>query len=364
MPGIELLDRVWYANSVRQWLIALALLGGLFVVLALLRRVLVRRLGAVAARSATRVDDVGVDLVRRTRAYFLLAVALYAASRVLVLTDQARGVIQLLMVVVVLLQAGRWGTGLIGFAVEQYLRRAGESDSGTRATVQAVGYAARFALWTVLLVMALGAFGVDVTALITGLGIGGIAIALAVQNILGDLFAALAIVLDKPFVVGDFIIVDNVMGTVEHVGLKTTRIRSLGGEQVIASNNDLLKSRIRNYKRMEQRRIAFSIDVTYDTEATVVDRVPAIIREVIERQPLTRFDRSHFLSFAESSLRIETVYWVLDPDFNKYADIQHAINVDLLRRFASERIDFAFPTRMLYVHPPEPGLVGAAGAPA
>ena len=352
MPEIELLDRVWYANSLRQWLIALALLGGVFVVLSLLRRVLVGRLGALAARSATRVDDIGVDLVRRTRAYFLFAVALFAASRVLVLTDQARGVIQLLMVVVVLLQAGRWGTGLIGFAVEQYLRRSEESDSGTRATVQAVGYAGRFALWALLLVMALGAFGIDVTALITGLGIGGIAIALAVQNILGDLFAALAIVLDKPFVVGDFIIVDNVMGTVEHVGLKTTRIRSLGGEQIIASNGDLLKSRIRNYKRMEQRRIVFNLDITYETAPDVVERVPTIIRETVEKQPLTRFDRSHVLLFVDSALRVETVYWVLDPDYNKYADIQHAINVELLRRFAAERIDFALPSRTLYVRPP------------
>jgi small-conductance mechanosensitive channel len=363
VPELELLDRVWYANTLRQWLIALAVLGGVFVALSLLRRVLVRRLGTLAARSSTRVDDVGVDLVRRTRAYFLFAVALYAASRLLVLTDQARGVIQLLMVVAVLLQAGRWGTGLIGFGVEHYLRRSGESDSGARATVQAVGYAARFALWAVLLVMALGAFGIDVTALITGLGIGGIAIALAVQNILGDLFAALAIVLDKPFVVGDFIIVDNVLGTVEHVGLKTTRIRSLGGEQIIMSNNDLLKSRIRNYKRMEQRRIVFPVDITYDTPPELVTRVPMIIREVIEQQPLTRFDRSHFLTFAESGLRVETVYWVLDADYNKYADIQHAINVELLRRFAAEDIEFAFPSRTVYVRSDQ-GLTSVAGAPA
>ena len=362
MLEIGFLDRVWYANTLRQWLIALAVLGGLFVALSLLRRGLVRRLAVLASRSSTRVDDVGVDLMRRTRTYFLFAVALFAASRVLVLTDQARGVVQLFMVVVVLLQAGRWGTGLIGFGVEQYLRRSEGADSGARATVQAVGYAARFALWAVLLVMALGAFGIDVTALITGLGIGGIAIALAVQNILGDLFAALAIVLDKPFVVGDFIIVDTVMGNVEHVGLKTTRIRSLGGEQVIISNNDLLKSRIRNYKRMEQRRVVFNLDLTYDTRPELIDRVPAIIREVVERQQSTRFDRSHFLLFVESALRVETVYWVLDPDFNRYADIQHSINVELLRRFAAEHIEFAFPSRTLYVRSPDQALGSAVAS--
>ena len=362
MLDFELLDRVWYANTLRQWLIAIAVFGGVFVALSLARRLLIRKLGALAARSSTHIDDLGVDIVQRTRAYFLLAVSLYTASRFLVLTDQARGVLQLIIVVAVLLQAGRWGNGLIGFGVERYLRRSGETDSGARATVQAVGYAARFGLWAILLVTALGAFGIDVTALITGLGIGGIAIALAVQNILGDLFAALAIVLDKPFVVGDFIIVDNVLGTVEHVGLKTTRIRSLGGEQIIVSNNDLLKSRIRNYKRMEQRRIVFAVDVTYDTPPELVSRVPTIIREVIEKQPLTRFDRSHFLSFAESALRIETVYWVLDPDYNKYADIQHGINVELLRRFAAEHIEFAFPSRTVYVRPPDQELASAVSA--
>jgi small-conductance mechanosensitive channel len=136
------------------------------------------------------------------------------------------------------------------------------------------------------------------------------------------------------------------------VGLKTTRIRSLGGEQIIASNNDLLKSRIRNYKRMEQRRIVFNLDITYDTAPELVERVPTIIRETVEKQQLTRFDRSHFMAFAESALRVETVYWVLDPDYNRYADIQHAINVELMRRFAAERIDFAFPSRTLYLRPP------------
>jgi small-conductance mechanosensitive channel len=346
---LELLDRVFYGNTLRQWLIAAALGGAVHVVLSLLRRVVVQRLGRLAARSATRVDDLGVEMVRRTRQYFLAAAALVIAARILVLPAQTRDILHLVLVAAVLLQAGRWGTGLIGFAVEHYARRAGGEDAGTRATVQAVGYAARFGLWSVLLIMALAAFGIDVTALITGLGIGGIAIALAVQNILGDLFAALSIVLDKPFVVGETIHVDNIVGAVEHVGLKTTRIRSQSGEQIVISNADLLRSRIRNYRRMEQRRVVFNVDVTYDTPPDTVDRIPGLIREIIERQPVTRFERSHFLSFAESALRIETVFWVLDADFDRYADIQHAINIELLRRFTAERIDFAFPSRTMYV---------------
>jgi small-conductance mechanosensitive channel len=345
VPEIELLDRVWYANTLRQWLIALALLGGLFVGLSLLRRVLVLRLGALAARSATRVDDVGVDLVRRTRAYFLFAVALYAASRVLVLTDQARGVIQLLMVVVVLLQAGRWGTGLIGFAVEQYLRRAGESDSGTRATVQAVGYAGRFALWAVLLVMALSAFGIDVTALITGLGIGGIAIALAVQNILGDLFASLSIAVDKPFEVGDAIGVGAVSGSVEYVGLKTTRIRALGGEQVIMANADLLKQTVSNFKRQATRRVVLTFGVSYDTTPDQVEAIPGIVRAIIEPEPQVRFDRAHFKGFGEIALNFEVVYIVLVADFMLHMDLQQRFNLQLMRELENIGVSFAHPTR-------------------
>ena len=366
MPGLPLLDTVWYANTIRQWLIALASLGIVYLVLSLVRRTMIRRLGAIAARSATRVDDLGIEMMRRTREYFLFAVALYAAARLLVLTEQARGALHLIMVAAALLQAGRWGNGLIGFAVEHYLRRGGDAtDPGTKATVQAVGYAGRFVLWTVLLIMALAAFGIDVTALVTGLGIGGIAIALAVQNILGDLFAALAIVLDKPFVVGETIHVDTIVGTVEHVGLKTTRLRSVNGEQIVISNADLLRSRIRNYKRMEHRRVVFNVDVTYDTPPDTVARLPGMIREVIERQPLTRFERSHFLTFAESALRLETVYWLLDADYTRYADTQHAINIELLRRFAAERVEFAFPSRTVIVRAPEDGsreTIAAAGA--
>jgi small-conductance mechanosensitive channel len=353
VPELYLLDRIWYGNSGRQWLIALATFGAVYIVLAFARRVAVHRLGAIAARSATRFDDLGVDLITRMRQYFLIGVALYAATRLLVLPENARGALQLLLVAVVLAQAGRWGNGLIGFAVEGYLRKNTEGDPGARATVQAVGYAARFVLWAILLIMALAAFGIDVTALITGLGIGGIAIALAVQNILGDLFAALSIVLDKPFVVGDFIIVDATMGTVEHVGLKTTRIRSLSGEQIIVSNGELLKSRIRNYKRMEQRRVVFGVDVLYDTPPDQLQRIPLMIREIVEQQSPTRFDRSHLLTLADSALRFETVYWVLAADFNVYADIQHAVLVELVRRFNAEGIGFAFPSRTIYMNDPQ-----------
>jgi small-conductance mechanosensitive channel len=211
--------------------------------------------------------------------------------------------------------------------------------------MRALGIAAKLLLWAIVFITALDKFGVNVTTLVTGLGIGGVALALAVQNVLGDLFAALSIVFDKPFDVGDAIAVDQLSGTVERIGLKTTRIRSISGEQIIISNSELLKSRIRNYKRQLDRRVVFTTDVTYDTAPDVIAGIPGMIREVISNQHPVRFDRSHFTQYMDSALRIETVYYVLDADYARYLDIQQTINLELLRRFNAAHIRFAFPTR-------------------
>jgi len=192
-------------------------------------------------------------------------------------------------------------------------------------------------------------FGVNITGLVAGLGIGGIAVALAVQNILGDLLASLSIVLDKPFVIGDFIVVDSLSGTIEHIGLKTTRIRSLNGEQLIFSNNDLLKSRIRNFKRMSERRVVFHLGVVYQTSLEQLKIIKKIVAEIIEKRQKVRFDRVHFKEYSSSSLIYEVVYYVSSPDFNVYMDIQETINLEILQRFQEEKIEFAYPTQTLYV---------------
>jgi small-conductance mechanosensitive channel len=188
--------------------------------------------------------------------------------------------------------------------------------------------------------------------MIAGLGVGGVAVALAVQSILGDLFASLSIVIDKPFVIGDFVIVDEYMGTIEHVGLKTTRIRSLGGEQIVFSNSDLLKTRIRNYKRMRERRVLFGFGVLYQTPIDVVEKIPDLMRAIVEARKNVRFERAHFKAFGESSLDFEVVYWMLDPDYNLYMDVQQAINLEMLRVFEREGIGFAYPTRTLVIDGP------------
>jgi len=194
--------------------------------------------------------------------------------------------------------------------------------------------------------------GVNITAFVASLGVGGIAVALAAQNILGDLFASLAIVMDKPFEVGDFIVLGSVSGTVENVGLKTTRIRSLGGEQVVMSNTELLKQTVSNYKRLAQRRIVFTFSVTYGTTPELLAEVPGIVQRAVGSSSRLRFDRAHFKGFGDSSLDFEAVYIVLDPDYGIYMDEQQRINLELMRELAARGIRFALPSRTLYMVPP------------
>jgi len=360
MQPANILEWRFYHNPIEAWLgagIAFVVIGAtLFIA----RTILARRLAKVAARTATTADDAIVDLLRRTRYFFILTAAVAGATLFLDLPERALSIGRLLGTISLILQIAIWGNGLITFWFRNYAERKAESDISSRTTIAAFSFVARTILWIMLSLVALNRLGYDVTALITGLGVGGIAIALAVQNVLGDLFAALAIVLDKPFLVGDAISVDTTSGTVEHVGLKTTRVRSVNGEQVIFSNADLLKSRIRNFKRMHERRVLFTIGVSYETPPDIVAKIPAMIREAVEAQQQVRFDRSHFVSYGESALNFETAYFVLTADYLVYANINQAVNLAILRRFAAEKIEFAYPTRTILMkgEPKAPVAVG------
>jgi small-conductance mechanosensitive channel len=347
------LDRTFFGNSIRAWLVAALALTATLAVLVLVRRLLTRRFADAARRTTNTVDDLALEVARRTRIYFLFAVALVFAVRFVELPARFGLLLDKVVALVVLLQAARWATGAIGFYVARHIeRRRGTADAASLWAARMLGFGATVAVWMLILVAVLDNLGFDVTTLVTGLGIGGIAVALAVQNILGDVFAAMAIVLDKPFVVGDFIVVDSFAGSVEQIGLKTTRLRSLSGEQIVFSNGELLKGRIRNYKRLYERRNLFTIDVPRDTPTDVVRRIPEMLREIVEAQQPVRFDRSHFSAYTDAALRFETVYFVLDPDYNKHMDVQQAIFLGVLERFRHDGIAFALPTRVV-VHKQE-----------
>ena len=285
---------------------------------------------------------------------FLFGIALLAGVSQLELTTRQEKWLHYAWVVILVSQLALWANRMVSVAVDRAFERHRASNPAGATHLMLIGLIARIALWSVALLATLDNLGINITTLMASLGIGGIAVALAVQNILGDIFSSVSIALDKPFVIGDFIIVDSFMGTVEYVGLKTTRIRSLGGEQIIFSNTELLKNRIRNYKRMQERRVLFEFGIAYETSIENVKRIPKIVADAIAAHKTdTRFDRAHFKGYGESALQFEVVYYVLDPDYNKYMDIQQAINLVMLSRFRELGIAFAHPIRTLYMKPEE-----------
>lgn len=346
---MDFLNTSFYDNTLRTWLIALFVVATTAVALRILQALGVRNIARLAVRTETTRDDALVELLRHTKWLFLLIIALFAGSLLLTLPERVRGIMNAVAVVALLAQTGIWLNAAILFWVEGYRQRKLKEDPASVTTMSAMSFVGRLVLWTVIMLLVLDNLGVDVTALVAGLGVGGIAVALAVQNVLGDLFASLSIVLDKPFTVGDFLIIDEYLGSVEYIGLKTTRIRSLSGEQLVLSNADLLGSRIRNYGRMFERRVVFKIGVTYQTPREQLIKIPTIIREAVEAQANTRFDRSHFNEYGDFSLNFESVYYVLGPDYNTYMDIQQAINLRIHERFEEEAIEFAYPTQTLHL---------------
>jgi small-conductance mechanosensitive channel len=348
----SLLEHKVLDNSLQNWLIALGVVVFALFVMLLVRRVGVARLKTLSGRTENIWDDGVTDMLSRTRSQFLLIVALFLGSLFLTLSDQYRQIVYSIAAIALVLQGGLWINALVVFWLKTDEQRRKETDPASVAAVGAMGFVGRLVLWALVLLLVLDNLGVNVTALVAGLGVGGVAVALAVQNILGDLLASLSIVLDKPFTLRDFLIIDDHMGSVEHIGLKTTRLRSLSGEQLVFSNADLLGSRIKNYGRMYERRVVFHIGVTYQTPHDKLKRIPDIIRNAVEAQKPVRFDRAHFQTFGDFALTFETVYYVLRADYNLYMDIQQAINLQIYAEFEREGIEFAYPTQTLFVESP------------
>ena len=351
------LARDYLGDEPWRWAAAFFVLVLAFLTLRLLRRTFTMRLRQVAEQTDTDLDDLAVDLIERTHSLFLFAVAAWLGSTLLQLTAPTERVLFRLLTVALFLQSGLWASRMLTFALHGYLVQQGEEETaGRRGLFTLFTFFGQLAIWSVVILVTLDNLGFNVTTLIAGLGIGGVAVALALQNVLGDTFAALSIVLDKPFQVGDFVIIGDFLGTVERIGIKTTRIRSLSGEQLVFGNDDLLTSRIRNYERMSERRVLFGFGVLYQTPPEMLERVPTMVGEIIESIDRTRLDRVHFKGFGDSSLDFEIVYYVLDSDYNLYMDIQQQINLALVRTFRDEGIDFAYPTRTLFLRNEEQAI--------
>lgn len=349
----EFLQRVWLNNTIQQWIIAACVLIATTIALGLAKRLVQYRLAKLAERTDTDLDDLFVDLVRRTRRWFLVVVAFYVAAHFIDKGDEDSERVKRIEILLedglklaTYIQIGLWGLGLIQFLIQRMVRGRDGGDPARAMSSSILKLIGNIIVWTTVLLLALkNVFGQDITALITGLGVSGIAVALALQNVLGDLFASIAILLDKPFVVGDAITIGDFTGTVEEIGIKTTRLRSVNGELIVVGNSDLVGSRIRNYKRLNERRSLFTVGVTYQTSFEQLEKIPAMLKAAVESTPDTRFDRAHFKSFGDWAQLFEVVYFSTKPEYNALMDAQQAINLKIKRSFDQAGIEMAFPTQ-------------------
>lgn len=335
------------ANPPTAWLAASVLVVCVVLLGWGLRHSLRRYRSRLQATERVEWVELPVLALSRTTLAFVIVLGLFAGLQMLAHGERIAKLATSALTIALFWQAGLWATTASSAWFQNKRRASATQGQASVGSLGIVAVVVSAVIWVLVAMMTLDNLGVDVTALVAGLGIGGLAVALAVQNVLGDLFASLSIALDRPYVVGDFVSVGDFLGTVEDIGIKSTRLRSLSGEQIVMSNSDLLSSRLRNYGRMQQRRVVLDTGVAYETPAELIERIPKLIRTIVERQKDVRFDRSHFSKHGDFALQFETVYYVLSADYNRHMDIQQAILVDMHREFASLNIEFAYPTQRL-----------------
>jgi small-conductance mechanosensitive channel len=347
----------YYGNTLAAWAKALLTFALWFTVLPLARAFIARRLKKRETDHPVAFLMLLRTLIDSTTRIFMIAVATYLALRWLEIPPRAERIVDTAILVVLWWQVGHWLSAAVRHVIDR--RRGRElAEAEGAASLNILRFVGMLIVWVFALLMLLANLGIKVMPLVAGLGVGGVAIALAVQNVLGDLFASLSIALDKPFRVGDFLVLGDEKGTVERIGIKSTRLRSLSGEQIVMSNGDLLQSRVRNYGLLYERRATFRVGIVYETPVENVREVPRILEAAIRAQEKTRFDRAHFASFGDFALTFEAVYFVLDAEYNTFMDIQQAINLGVMEEFARRRIEFAYPTTKQFTVNLAPGPPG------
>jgi small-conductance mechanosensitive channel len=348
---IAAVERLLLSNSLGDWLlaggVALAVWTGLWIV----RRFVASRYKRYSTAKHPTAIRLIAYLVGNTKQFLFLAIALDVGQESLTLPERVHHLVGNLVMILILLQVGLWAGRTVRFYLEiKELERG--ADRVFVGSLDIINFVARMLIWSLLVLVALDNLGVNITALLAGLGVGGVAVALALQNVLGDLFASLSIALDKPFVVGDRLVIDAYAGTVEHIGIKTTRLRSDTGEQIILSNADILKSRVRNFGRAKEQRALATLRLSYDTPGDKLQGIPKLLETIVREQANARFDRCHLKSLDESFLQFELSYFVQQPSLNPLLDLQQAVNFRILEEFRRLGIDFAYPMqRIMLDHP-------------
>jgi small-conductance mechanosensitive channel len=344
----DFLQKTFLQNSVLDYIIFIStfIIGILFI--RILKNIVLHRVKAWADKTATTIDDFLISSSEKKLIPLLYFGVLYLSTKSLNLSPEVSKAINILGIILLTFIGVSFSVLLLQYLLETHLLKK-EEDEAKKRSVKGIVPVIKVIIWGIGIAFLLDNLGFEISTVVAGLGIGGIAVALAAQAVLGDLFSYFSILLDRPFELGDFIIVGEYFGTIEHIGIKTTLVRSLGGEQLVFSNTDLTSSRVRNYKRMEQRRVAFGFGVIYQTTLDQLKEIPGMVKEIISSTPDTVFDRAHFKSYGDFSLDFEVVYYVLSRDYNVYMNIQQNINFRLKEEFEKRGIEFAYPTQTLFL---------------
>ena len=339
--------KLWH-NSGSEYLIAISVFVFFAILFKFFFLIVINRLKKISQHTQTEVDDFSVGLIENIKPPFYFFISLYIAANFLTLSDIIQKILLALFLIVITVQTISVLQKTIDFLVTKKILPKEENNRDKETAVKLIVQIIKLSLWVIGILMILSNFGIEVTSLVAGLGIGGIAVALALQNILGDVFASFSIFVDKPFKSGDFIASGTDMGTVNKIGIKSTRLSTLQGQELIISNRELTESRIINYQGMKKRRVSFSLGVTYETPLKQIKKVPQLLADSIKEVAKTQFSRAHFKDYGDSSLNFEILYYALSSDYNEYMDIRQEVNFKILATFQQENIDFAYPTQTIY----------------
>lgn len=326
---------------INNYLQAIILFAALIAGFKVVQVLFIHHLEKLAKKTKTNLDDIIIELIKNIKPYSYLFISAFLVLKTLNLSETTYHWLNVFLVVVLTWQIIRLIKALSKtLSQDEYL-----GSDGSASAIFSISLIVKILIWVVSFLIILSLFGVNISAIVAGLGVGGIAIAFALQNILQDIFSSFSIFIDKPFVVGDMIVIGTDIGTVERIGIKSTRIKTLQGEELVVSNKELTSTRVHNYKKMIDRRVVFSFQLIYRTNPEKLREVPKIIKEIIENTPSTRFDRAHFKEYGDFSLKFEVVYYVASADYTRYMDIQQAINLAIFEKFAEKNIEFAYPTQ-------------------
>ena len=342
----QFINTNYYGNTGMQYLITLVVLIISIIIIKLVKSILFHRLKKLAKKTKNDIDDLIIEVIEELNGSFIFGVSLYIALNFLQYNNQIKEVLDKFFLILIVFYTVKAINKVVSYLTHKQVTK---SDGNDDSLVIVLSKVIKGFVWIVAFLLVISNMGVNVTSLLAGLGVGGIAIAFALQSILEDIFSSFSIYFDKPFEVGDFIIIGDELGTVKKIGLKTTRIKHLKGQELVVSNRELTSSKIHNYKKMKKRRISFSFGVEYGTSLIKLKKINKIVKTIIDKLELAQIDRIHFKEFGDFSLNFEAVYYLDSKEYGTYMDIQQKINFQLLKEFKKEKIEFAFPTQTIHI---------------